>query len=70
MDTKELRAFSKEDLLSRVKQWQEQIFRARFQAQTTEKRDTSVTKKLRRDVARALTLIREKELAVGNEGRA
>jgi large subunit ribosomal protein L29 len=70
MDTKELRGFSKEELTSRVKQWQEQLFRARFQAQSTEKRDTSVAKKLRRDVARALTLIREKDLAAGSEGRA
>lgn len=69
MDTKELRGFSKEELTSRVKQWQEQIFRARFSAQTAEKRDTSVAKKLRRDVARALTLIREKDLA-GQEVRA
>lgn len=67
MDLKELRGFSKEELASRVKQWQEQLFRARFQAQTTEKRDTSVAKKLRKDVARALTLIREKNLAGGKE---
>ncbi len=70
MDTKELRQFSKEELGSRVKTWREQIFRTRFQAQTAEKRDTSVAKKLRRDVARALTLIREKTLtASGSEGK-
>lgn len=60
MEATELRSFSADELKSRIKQWQEELFRSRFKAQTAEARDTSVFKKLRKDIARALTVLNEK----------
>lgn len=61
MEAKELRGFSVEDLKGRVRTWNDELFRARFKGQNSETKDTSVFRKLRRDVARALTIIGEKE---------
>ncbi len=63
MDAKELRDFSVEDLTARVKEWREELFRHRFKAQSSENRDTSVAKKTRQRIARALTIIRQKQMA-------
>lgn len=60
MEAKELRSFSAEELKGRVKQWQEDLFRARFKGQSAEARDTSVFKKIKRDIARAQTVLSEK----------
>lgn len=60
MEAKELRQFTVEELKSRIGQWRDELFRSRFKAQSSEVRDTSVFKKLRRDVARAKTLLNEK----------
>ncbi len=64
MDAGELRNFTPEELNVRVKQWKDELFRSRFKAQTAEARDTSVVRKLRRDIARALTVIGEKNSGV------
>lgn len=64
MEAKELRTFNVEELKTRVRQWQDELFRARFKAQTTETKDTSVFRKLKRDIARGLTILNEK-LRVG-----
>lgn len=60
MDAKELRQFGADELKGRVKQWREELFRSRFKGQTSEARDTSVYKKLKRDIARALTVLNQK----------
>lgn len=67
MEAKELRDFSIEDLHARVKEWREELFRHRFKAQTSENRDTSVAKKTRQRIARALTIIRQKQTATAKE---
>lgn len=59
MDASELRNFSTDELSARVKQWKGELFRSRFKAQAAEARDTSVVRKLRRDIARALTIMQE-----------
>lgn len=64
MELQELRALSVEDLKGRVKQWKDDLFRARFKAFSNEIKDTSVFKKLKKDVARAYTVLTEK--ASGN----
>ena len=64
MDAGELRNFTPDELTARVKQWKDELFRSRFKAQTAEARDTSVVRKLRRDIARALTVIGEKNSGV------
>jgi len=64
MDAGELRNFTPDELNARVKQWKDELFRSRFKAQTAEARDTSVVRKLRRDIARALTVIGQKNSGV------
>jgi large subunit ribosomal protein L29 len=60
MDAKELRQFSPQELAGRVRQWKDELFRSKFKAESTEAKDTSVFKKLRRDIARAKTILNEK----------
>jgi large subunit ribosomal protein L29 len=63
MKIQELRQFSADDLKSRLGQWRDELFRSRFKAQSSEVRDTSVFRKLRKDIARALTVLNEKKNA-------
>lgn len=59
MDAKELRQLSAEELTGRVRQWRDELFRARFKSQTAEAKDTSIFRKMKRDIARALTVLSE-----------
>jgi large subunit ribosomal protein L29 len=63
MEAKELREFSIDELQTRVKQWKEELFRSKFKSEATEAKDTSVFRKLRRDIARGLTILNEKQRA-------
>lgn len=60
MEVSELRQFSADELKGRIRQWQEELFRARFKGESTETKDTSVFGKLRKDIARAQTVLSEK----------
>lgn len=60
MDAAELRNLSVEELRSRVKGWREEYFRAKFKGQTNEVKDTSIFRKLRKDIARGLMVLGEK----------
>ncbi len=64
MEASELRQFSVEDLTNRVKQWREELFRARLKKMGSEMKDVSVFKKLRHDIARGLLVIGEKKRGV------
>ena len=68
MEAQELRAFNVEDLKSRVKQWRDELFRAKFKAQSQEAKDTSVFRKLRKDIARGETILNEKVRAMATTG--
>ena len=59
MDVKELRSFTVDELKGRVRQWRDELFRSKFKSETAENRDTSVFRKLKRDIARALTVMNE-----------
>jgi len=63
MDAKELKQFTAEELKARIGQWKEELFRSRFKAQSSDVRDTSVFKKLRKDIARAKTVLNQKSQA-------
>jgi len=65
MEAKELRTLSVDELKTRVHQWQDELFRAKFKAQTSESKDSSIFRKLRRDIARGLTIMNEKGRASG-----
>lgn len=67
MEAKDLRSLSVEELKGRVRQWGDELFRSRFKAGTSETKDTSIFRKLRRDIARAHTVINEK-VRSGNTG--
>jgi len=67
MDATELKNFSVDELNGRVLQWREELFRSKFKTQSAEKKDTSVLRKLRRDIARGLTILNQK-LAAGEVG--
>jgi large subunit ribosomal protein L29 len=59
----ELREKSSEQLEFMIREAQEELFRLRFQS-ATEKLDTpSKLKKLRREIARVKTILRQRELA-------
>ncbi len=61
MDATELKNFSVDELKGRVLQWREELFRSKFKTQSAEKKDTSVLKKLRKDIARGLTILTQKQ---------
>jgi len=60
MEANELRQFSADDLRGRIKEWKEEIFRQYLKKVTSESKDTMVLRRLRRDVARAYTVLNEK----------
>jgi len=64
MEVQELRTLSVEELKGRVKQWKDDLFRARFKVFSNELKDTSVFKKLKKDVARAQTVLTEKAAGI------
>jgi large subunit ribosomal protein L29 len=70
MDAKELRDFSIADLQGRINGWKEEVFRSRFKMENAEARDTSVLRKLRRDIARAYTILNQKRAAGATETAA
>ena len=61
MDVQELRQLGPDELKTKIRQWKDERFRLKFRAQTSEVKDTSVFRKLRRDTARALTVLAEKQ---------
>lgn len=70
MEVQELRTLSVEELSGRAKQWKDDLFRARFKAFSSETKDTSVFKKLKKDIARAYTVLTEKKHGVVVEAKA
>jgi large subunit ribosomal protein L29 len=60
---KELRERSSEQLTFAVQEVQEQLFRLRFQSATEKLDAPSNLRKLRREIARLKTILRERELA-------
>ena len=64
MEANDLRQYTPEELSGRVRQWKEELFRLGFKMQTSEARDTSLYRKLRRDIARAQTVLSEKSRGI------
>ncbi len=69
MEAKELRQLKKEEIQGKVLQWKEELFRSRFKAQTSEAKDTSIFIKLRRDIARGLTILSEENLGIARTAK-
>lgn len=63
MKARELRDYSFEELLQRLKEAKEELFNLRFQAATGQLDNTSRIVETKRDIARICTVIREHELS-------
>jgi len=59
----DFRSLTLDELKGKVKQLRDELFRFKFKAQTAENRDTSLPRKAKRNIARCLTAIREKQVA-------
>ncbi|MCC6064198.1 MAG: 50S ribosomal protein L29 [Thermocrinis sp.] len=62
MKAKELRKLSLEDLLKKEEELRRQILILRFKKQIEGLKDKMAIRKARRDLARVLTIIREKQM--------
>jgi large subunit ribosomal protein L29 len=64
METSELRELTDEELHRKLAETKVELFNLRFQFATGQLDNPMAIKRLRRDIARIFTVIREKELAV------
>jgi large subunit ribosomal protein L29 len=62
MTADEIRDLTDEELNDRIGQSQEELFRLRFRSATQQLENPSLIRKLRRDVARMKTILRQREL--------
>ena len=62
MNTKELRDLSREELIAREKELRQELLNLRFQHATRQLENTARMADAKRDVARVLTVLREREL--------
>jgi large subunit ribosomal protein L29 len=68
MDSQELRALSDTELYTRLEQARKEMMNLRFQFAMGQLTDVSRIKIARRNVARILTLMRDRELHADQEG--
>ncbi|RME89434.1 MAG: 50S ribosomal protein L29 [Anaerolineae bacterium] len=68
MKPAEIRALSTEEIQARLADAREELMRLRFQQVTGQLTDTSRIRLVRRDIARMLTILRERELGIAREG--
>lgn len=59
MKPKEIRGLSKEELLKKIDGWEEEIFNLRFQAKIGQLANPLQLRYVRRDIARAKTILNE-----------
>jgi large subunit ribosomal protein L29 len=60
----ELRELNDEELVVKLREAKEELFRLRFQAATGQLENNSRLKAVRKDIARVYTLMRERELGI------
>ena len=63
MNATELRGMDAEAIRAKIKEWQELDFRNRCEKKVGNLENTNLIRQNRRDIARALTILREKEHA-------
>ncbi|HWP45938.1 MAG TPA: 50S ribosomal protein L29 [Candidatus Limnocylindrales bacterium] len=69
MKARELRELTDEELKERERDLREELFNLRFQIATNQAENPQIIRNVRRDLARVLTIIRERELAAEKETR-
>lgn len=62
MKASEIRALTTAELRTRLDQAYQELFNLRFQVATNQLKDTSGLRRVRRDIARLKTILREREL--------
>lgn len=62
MKAKELKAMNKTELESKVDDLKAELFNLRFQLATGQLQNTTVIASTKRDIARCMTILREKEM--------
>lgn len=62
MKAQELRGMTRNEVLHRLDELYQELFNLRFQLATRQLADTSRVRQVRRDIARAKTIVRELEL--------
>jgi len=65
MKMDELRELERQDLLDRLKQFQNELLDLRIQAKQGRMTTPSKIRKIKKDIARIKTLLRERELGIG-----
>ncbi len=70
MKARELRELSDEELRQKVAEWKRKLLNLRFQLASGQLQNTAEIKKTKRDIARALTILRERELERREGSRA
>lgn len=70
MKARELRELSDEELRQKVQEWKRKLLNLRFQLASGHLQNTAEIKKTKRDIARALTVLRERELKRREGSRA
>lgn len=63
MKADEIREFDEVELSARLKELREERFKLRFKASTMELENPGTLRRVRRDIARLRTILRERELA-------
>ncbi len=63
MNVTEMRELTNEELLEAVREAKEEKFNLRFQVATNQLDNTARIKEVKRDIARMLTVLRERELS-------
>jgi large subunit ribosomal protein L29 len=68
MDVRDIRKLSDEKLYDQLEDLKEALFNLRFQEAFGQLEDSNSIRRAKRDVARVLTIIRERQLQVQEEG--
>jgi large subunit ribosomal protein L29 len=70
MKASELRALDVEALRAKIREWEEARFRQRCERKLGQLENTNLIRETRRNIARALTILREKEREHGASQRS
>ncbi|MBC7317640.1 50S ribosomal protein L29 [Candidatus Bipolaricaulota bacterium] len=65
MKARDLRELTNEELMQRVQEWKRKLLNLRFQLASGQLTNTAEIKKTKRDIARALTILRERGVRYG-----
>ncbi|MBC7222029.1 50S ribosomal protein L29 [Candidatus Bipolaricaulota bacterium] len=65
MKARDLRELTNEELMQKVQEWKRKLLNLRFQLATGQLTNTAEIKKTKRDIARALTILRERGVRYG-----